>query len=910
MNRRQWIYLLGAWGAGAALAKPMAGQSNLPGPVSYEEMRAKLARTKLFLIPHAHNDYGWLNSHLWDRARLALVHKQALEIMGRENEFKWFLDVKFEALDPFLERYPEMLEQLQQRVKEGRFGIEPGSFCNPDNPFVEPETMIRNLAIGRREFEKLFPGVSPVVAVFNDIHPGHTQVPQLIRQAGYRSYRFTRPIGALDKKGYKREFIWEGLDGSEILASYGPYAWQGTDLNEAHRQRFEDINNYQADWKRAAVAFYESALMDLLPASPSGMIYAPLGMDYGLPLRVRFGMSSDETYLDFPGFIREWRKRESIPLNFATPADYFGELEKVRSTLPRVKGVIDPVGWPYWYGSCGSKGLDNWRERTARDLVEAEIFACLGSLMGLHYPVQQIDMLWQNKLTLDPHDGLYVGDQDLMDLIDVGRQVGYECQQLCDQSMERISHRIGAEVGKQAIGLFNPLNWTRREAVEVQAVFAVQGIRRVKVVDDEGHEIPHQLLKVRHMGRQAKYYKEAWMLLEAEVPALGYTTLYIEPEEGSEEASNPETPVNVLESRRLKLRLGKSGIESLEDSVRGVEYLGAGNPAYYSQSARTGESYYGGCITGQEGVRDALWRLIEEGSLRSTAEMHGWLGAHHVGLRVSLYHTLDRIDFLLTVDSAGGNGYFAAQVPFDYAGSLYAGIPFGAEIRDLTKEPFGPGAGEERRRENVFFAHHWVDYSDGQKGLTLVAAEGKRGFHFDPKTRTLGHILLMTITPLPISNDPGHDNLAEMENFFANRYFQGTGTHSFGYSLIPHSGDWKAAGSLLRAQERLYPVHWKHVHPLSAADLPLHKSFLTVTPQTVVLSSWQWQADGYHLRLYETRGEAGGVEVKLPFEAAECEPVDLNGKQWKAVRVEHRGDIVRFQIRPWEIVTLRFKPIG
>ena len=124
---------------------------------------------------------------------------------------------------------------------------------------------------------------------------------------------------------------------------------------------------------------------------------------------------------------------------------------------------------------------------------------------------------------------------------------------------------------------------------------------------------------------------------------------------------------------------------------------------------------------------------------------------------------------------------FAAQVPFDYAGSLYAGIPFGAEIRDLSQEPFGNEAGreQERLRENVFFAHHWVDYSDGQKGLTLVAAEGKRGFHFDPQTRTLAHILLMTIVP--------HAN-NEFATLFSNRYFRGTGRHSFEYSLIPHGG--------------------------------------------------------------------------------------------------------------------------
>jgi alpha-mannosidase len=909
MNRRRLLALMGALGASAALPNSIAGISGPPSAISYEEIRSKLSGTKLFIVPHAHNDYGWLNSHLWDRARLALVHKEALEIMRREKEFKWFVDVRFEAIDPFLDRYPEMRDDMQQRVKEGRFGIEPGSFCNPDNPFIEPETLVRNLVIGRREFQRLFPGLSPEVAIFNDIHPGHTQIPQVMRQAGYRFYRFTRPIGALDKKGFKREFIWEGLDDSEILASYGPYAWQGTDLDEAGHQRFEDINNCQGDWKRAAVAFYESAVKSLLPGTASGLIYVPVGMDYERPLRVRFGMSPDETYLQIPRFINEWRTRESVPVSFATPADYFAELEKLRTKLPRVKGIIDPVGWPYWYGSCGSKGLDNSRERTARDLVEAEIFSSLGSLVGMTYPVQQFDSLWQDKLTLDPHDGLYVCDQDVMQLIDVGRQIGYECQQLREQSMKKISRRIKTESGKQAIALFNPLNWKRRETVEVQAVFAVQGTKRVKVVDGEGHEQTHQLLKVRHMGRPEQYYKEVWMLVDAEVPGLGYTTLYVEPDEGIEDASSPHAPVDVLESRSIRLRLGRSGIESLEDKIRGAKYLGAGNPAYYSQPERSTDAYYAGALTAHETVRDASWKLVEDGSLRSTAEMQGRVGIHDVKMRVSLYHSVERIDFHLTVDSAGGNGYFAVEVPLDYAGTLYAGIPFGAEIRDLSKEPFGAGAGEERQRKNVFFAHHWVEYSDGQKGLTLLAAEGKRGFHFDPQTKMLGHILLLTLTPLPLMRDTDHDSLAEYENFFSNRYFRGTGTHTFEYSLIPHAGDWKAAGSLLRAQERLYPVRWNQIQPRSGANLPMRKSFLTVTPETIALSSWQSQEDGYYLRLYETTGDPGRVEVKLPFEAAECEAVDLNGKAWKEVGVEHQGDSVRFQIRPWQILTLRFTPL-
>jgi alpha-mannosidase len=891
IERRRFMTALGALGLGA-VTRPRTSQSSAPAAPSYEEVRSKLAGTKVFIVPYAHNDYGWLNSNLWDRRRTPLVHREALELMRREPDFKWFFDVRFEALDWFTDLHPDMLPELEQRVAEGRWGIAPGSFCNPDNPFMEAESMIRNLVLGRRDFERTFPGVNLEAAVFNDIHPGHSQVPQILRQAGYRFYRITRPVDALDKKGYKREFVWRGIDGSEILFSYGPYGFGAL-------KRVADINRYGTDWKAAVVAFYESAVADLLPGSATGLIYSPLGGDYTRPLRAFFENVSAEPYLDLPGFVREWARRETVPLVFATPIDYFRELDKVRSGLPRVEGIVDPIGWPFWYGSCGSQGLDNWRERNTRDLVEAEIFSSLGAVAGAEYPAAALESLWYDKLTLDPHDGLYVGDGDVMDLIQLARHVEHACRRLRERAVETIARRIAADPAKQSIALFNPLDWRRREVVEIDAVFPTPGTTRVRVLDPDGRPLAHQLLKVRHMGRpeQELSYKEARLLVEAEIPATGYTTLTVEPQPGREEPAAVDGPATVLESDRIRLRLGPGGIESFEDRARGVRYAGAGNPVYYPVDEQKSWQYHGGPVSGRFPVSDARWTRVEEGPLRSAAEMKGRLGSHTVELRVSLYHTLDRIDCDLAVESQGGNGYLAANVAFDYEGSLFGGVPFGAESRDLSREPFGTGAGLERMRENVFYAHHWVDYSDGRKGLTLLAAEGKRGFRFEPRTRSLDHILLMTIVPR-----------GEMETRFANRFFRGTGRHVFRYSLLPHGGGWQAARSLARAQEPVYPVRWRHVDPRAGADLPLRRSFLTVAPETVAISAWFWREGGHHLRLYESAGEACDVEVALPFAAAACERVDLNGRPWPGPRIDLRGDSARFRLRPWEIVTLRFSP--
>jgi hypothetical protein len=139
MDRRHFVALLGTLGAGAAVPGALEGQpAQTPAP-SYEEVRSKLAGTKLFIVPHAHNDYGWLNTHLWDAAHLPLADKEALEIMRRERDFKWYVDVEFEAMSLFLEQYPELLDELKDRVREGRWGIAAGSFCPPQTRLKELE---------------------------------------------------------------------------------------------------------------------------------------------------------------------------------------------------------------------------------------------------------------------------------------------------------------------------------------------------------------------------------------------------------------------------------------------------------------------------------------------------------------------------------------------------------------------------------------------------------------------------------------------------------------------------------------------------------------------------------------------------------------------------------------------------
>ena len=181
--------------------------------------------------------------------------------------------------------------------------------------------------------------------------------------------------------------------------------------------------------------------------------------------------------------------------------------------------------------------------------------------------------------------------------------------------------------------------------------------------------------------------------------------------------------------------------------------------------------------------------------------------------------------------------------------------------------------------------------------MAVLAAEGKRGWLFHPEKRSLEHILMMTIEPR-----------GEMENLFANEYFTGEGKHSFRYSLIPHGGDWRAARVPQQAEQRIHACSSRHVYSRKGADLPLAKSFLSAEPNSIAASSWLYRDGGYEFRLYDATGRSGPVTIQLPMRAATCQAVNFNGQPLASPNVRLDGDRATFEIRPWEIVTLRFTP--
>ena len=111
-----------------------------------------------------------------------------------------------------------------------------GWYLQPDCVMTSGESLISQIELGREYFLEKF-GKAPVSAMNVDSF-GHSRgLVQILKEAGYESYLFVRPHHI-----YKDTFIWEGYDGSRIIA-HGADIYASVDGKAAQRiSKFKEEN--------------------------------------------------------------------------------------------------------------------------------------------------------------------------------------------------------------------------------------------------------------------------------------------------------------------------------------------------------------------------------------------------------------------------------------------------------------------------------------------------------------------------------------------------------------------------------------------------------------------------------------------------------------------------------------------
>jgi alpha-mannosidase len=798
------------------------------------------------LIGHAHIDLSWL--WRWEETVADIATFTFKGTLAQMDNLPGLTFAQSQAAlyDAIEKDYPELFGAIARKIKEGTWVPVGGMWVEPDANMPDGEALARQLLYGKRYFLDKF-GVDVKVGWNPDTFGHNWQMPQILRRAGIDSYVFGRCAPGPDPTHF---FWWEGMDGSRVLG-YVPAGWYNVSLREGTRGILE-------------AARKNTELKDFMLLYGAG--------DHG-------GGPRDADV----AAIRKFRDDPNEPrLVFDVPEAYLKSVAEKGAGFPVVKRELN-FAFPACYTTQAATKRNNRQLESL--LLTAERFSAVAAGSGYrdYYPERDIDEAWKIVLRNQFHDildGSSIGPV-YDEVAGFYRQARMRGERALDFSLEAISAQIDTRGEGFPVVVYNPLFWERTEPVIAEVAVppdtktARPWAGTVRMTDGSGRDISIQVLEKRVQGENTAF--RVLFMAEA-VPSLGYELYRLIPAENEGTGTGTvKAGPNELENEFLKVRLDpKTGwITSLYDKAAKREVLaGPGNvlEAIVDEPENMSAWELGlKGLAGKAGENGATIELVERGPVRAVLRVKTRFRDSTFEQDLTLYAGLPRLDCRMRFDWRERNIMIKAAFPLDIKSpAARFEIPYGSIVRpaDGTEVP----------------ALRWVDVSDASGGYGAALLNDSK-YGFDVK----GGVLRMSVIHGATYPDPEADR----------------GRHEILYSLLPHRGDWKAAGVTRRGMELNSPLIAR-VPLVHAGALSAVHSFVRVGPANVVLSALKKEM-GYYTnsvvaRLYELHGQKTEAKLEFPW-PVNAEEADLIERP--AGKTLGSGTSITVPLEPYEIKTLR-----
>ncbi len=862
-----------------------------------EALKPVLQTATWHLTGNSHIDAAWL----WPWTETVDVVKRtfgtALQLMYEYPRYTYTQSAA--AYNEWMaEKYPEMNEEIAQRIKEGRWEVVGGMWVEPDLNLPDGESLVRQLLVGKRWFEKAY-GVDVRVGWNPDSFGYNWQLPQIYKKSGV-DYFVTQKMAWNDTNQLPfKLFWWESPDGSKVLA-YFPHDYANGNLDPVR------LATDLATARKYATGMDD--MMDLYGIGDHGGGPTRAILDEG------FHWSPDGAATNSTATNSTATVAPKIEFGLALP--YFEKVEKEVAPQSRTwdytsiaKGYVAPpevpgkISIPTWKSelyfeyhrgvmTTQAKHKRSMRE-SSEEVLNAEKWSSLAWLDGRAYPAAELTEDWKKVLFNQFHDlaagsGIGVIYKDAQKDYAVVR---WSTNAITGGARQTLLERVNTQGEGTPVVVMNPLGWARSGEVTVEVQMAPGGTANDYMVTGNGaaHAAAHVLRRDAVTG-------ETTLRIEAEnVPALGYKVMWVKQQAAK---ANPdekptvseENGAFVMENARLRVTVSKATgcITSLYDKAAQAETLAAGVCGNELQAFKDTPKEYDAWnidpgTLDQKPTELTMVDAVTAGGETVTVKRHWQSSTFEQTLRLT--PTSDVVDVDNRIDWHETHVLLKAAFPLavrnDFA--TYE-IPFGSIERTTLRT----NSWEKAQFEVP--AQRWADLTgaDGRMGMSLIN-ESKFGYD------CAGNVLRLSLLRSPTWPDANADR----------------GMHDFHYAIYPHAGDWKQAMTVRHGWEYNYRLTATTTTGHAGAMAAEH-SFVAVDAPNVVLTAVKKaeDSDGLVLRMYEWAGKAATVAVHVPAGATGATVTNMMEKPEGAPLVVE-GDTVKVGIKPYEILTVRVSyPVG
>ena len=804
---------------------------------------------------HAHIDVAWLWTLAQTRRKAGRTFHTVLHLMEQFPAYH-FTQSQPQLYDYVRQDYPELFERIKQRVAEGRWEPIGGMWVEADCNLSGAESLARQFLLGRAFFAEHFgaEAESPVLWL-PDVFGYAWALPQLIKQAGLE-YFFTIKIGWSQ---YNRlpfdSFWWQGLDGTRILT---------------HFSTTPDPGSYASTYNATATpadllgTWTNARQKDLGRGTLTPPFLMAFGYGDGGGGPTREMLENIGEMGAFPGLPR--MRQESVKA-------FFQELEATAGDmLPTWNGELY---LEYHRGTYTTQSRNKRANRQSEfRLHDAELLASLAFLLNpdYDYPAKELRHAWELVCLNQFHDIL--PGSSITPVYTESQQQYSEIRQITTQVQNKALQTIAAR-SEGDILIVNPTSFERCDL----AFWSEQlptNTTLVRVQTDES--IYTQATAAGtwiNTGPLNQFSINTFKLVEGNPP---------------KSKTNLVATTNSLENAYTRVELNASGdITRIYDKGAQREVLPAGAIANQFQAFEDRPMNWDAWDI-DIFYDDKMWtadpatamRLVDAGPLRATIEIERCILHSSYTQRISLSHNSPRLDIETTINWCERHVLLKVAFPVEI---LAPQATYEIQWGNVQRPTHRNTSWDWARFETC--AHKWVDLSEGGYGVSLLN---------DCK---YGHDIRDNVMRISLLRSPTYpDPMADQ------------GEHTFTYSLLPHEGSWdeRTIGAAYALNDPLIVYAVGEERLLSGDGLQIvdgQVSLISVASPNVVVETVKRAEDGNGviIRLYESQRCRGVVTLRVGLPVREVWRTNLLEQNDVALTVS--GQQVRFNVRPYEIVTVR-----
>jgi alpha-mannosidase len=393
-----------------------------------------MPKKKIHLISNAHLDPVWLWE--WEEGASEALSTFRTVASCCEEFDDFIFNHNESILYRWVEEYePALFKKLHKLVREKKWHIMGGWFLQPDCNMPSGESFVRQILLGKKYFKEKF-GVEARTAVNLDPF-GHSRgLAQILAKSGYDSYLFCRPSQA-ECPLSSDEFIWVGHDGSEIIAARASAHYNSL-LGKA-RSKVED-------W------------MKNNPEKDLSILLWGVGNHGGGPSRH-----------DLKDLAKLMKETKDFSIIHSIPEDYFKELKRKKSNLPRRSKDLNP-----WAIGCYTSmtRVKQKHRQLENEIYSAEKMASVASFQGLmKYPQAEfqgsiLDLAFSEFHDILPGSSFQPGEEGALRLLDHGLEV---CSRIKARAFFVLaSGQPKAKEGEIPILVYNPHPYRVKGIIECE----------------------------------------------------------------------------------------------------------------------------------------------------------------------------------------------------------------------------------------------------------------------------------------------------------------------------------------------------------------------------------------------------------------------------------------------------------